>query len=559
VDGTTEPTETTTPIEPTAVIPADDLSGLDDAQLTAHLDELITEAETAANPTDAEAFDTEAFENAFSRVAVARNELANRKQRREQHAAAQQRAAELATSRPARVPSVADIPKNAPAVTVGNTPSVSFKFMVPNDAHGLVEGLSQGSEYNSFRDIGAAMANRQSLFGTSTNSRSNVYGLMQIRREDTEFAIRDTDDYETATMVLDRVRSQRRLEGGSLMASWEASLRKRAGGDNRRLSLTAAAGWCAPSETLYSLCEMESLDGLIDLPETTVTRGGVRYTSEPTFAQLMTATSFTSLTEAQVIADTPKACAEIPCPNFVDTRLNVAVTCLTGSFLQLSAYPELMARWGRGAMVAHAHRLNRLIIAALVTQAGAATAITTPAGDPATSAILSAVELAATDIRYREGLADDAVIEVVLPRWILAVLRADFTRRNHGDPGLTNAMILDWFAARSVRPQFVRDWQDFWGGVAAPSVGSGAPYITAFPTTVQFLAFPAGSVVLARQDVITLNNVYDSTNLTQNLFTQLFTEEGWAPIYPCAGLRLYSALSCPSGATAAQIDLDCTV
>lgn len=548
-----------TPIEPSAVIPADDVSALTDDALNDALANAIDEATAAAFPDDASAFDQELAESTLARVTTLRSEIGSRKDRRDAMAAAQAAAGALAAVKPPRVPSVADLPKTVmpQAPTRGGT---TFRLVVPSDAHNLIEDKPQGAEYNGFKEVGTALARRHDLMAGMVGNpgRSNIYGLMQIRRDDTEFAINPHDDYETSALLLDKVRNQSRLPGGNLMASWESALKARAGGDHRRVSLTAAAGWCAPSTTLYDLCENESTDGVIDLPEITSTRGGFRWTSEPTFAQLMSATSFSNLTEAQVIANTAKSCAAIPCPTFNDTRLNVAVTCLTGSFLQLSAYPELMARWGRGALVAHAHKLNRQVIASMVTAAGAAVVFGSPAGDPATSSVLSAVELAATDIRYREGLADDHVIEVVLPQWVLAQIRADFTRRNAGRPDVSNAEIMDWFMVRGVRPQFVRDWQDFWGGVAAPSVGSGAPFITALPTTVQFLAYPAGAVVLARQDVITLSNVYDSTNLQQNLFTQLFFEEGWATIFPCAGLRLYSALTCPSGATAVQIDLDCT-
>lgn len=214
-------------------------------------------------------------------------------------------------------------------------------------------------------------------------------------------------------------------------------------------------------------------------------------------------------------------------------------------------------------MVVHAHKRNEDIIAALVARAGAVTPVVLPAADSIIAALLSAVEMAAEDIRYRNRLAFSAPIEIVLPHWVLPLMRADFTRRNAGDPGLSDAMILDWFAVRHVRPQFVYDWQDGYsgGGATFPGGDGTAPFsalLVPAGTAVEFLAFPAGGVVLVEQDVITLRNVYDSTNLTQNLYTELFFEEGWAPIYPCPEIRLYSALTCPSGVTGAQVDLDCT-
>ena len=52
-------------------------------------------------------------------------------------------------------------------------------------------------------------------------------------------------------------------------------------------SLTASAGWCAPSETIYDLCGGGSTDGLWDVPEIQVNRGGVRYTPGPDFSALL--------------------------------------------------------------------------------------------------------------------------------------------------------------------------------------------------------------------------------------------------------------------------------
>lgn len=555
---TTATVETVEPIVPvTNIAPAEDLTGLTDAQLDAHIAEVEAAANAFVDGVAVENFDNAAFEGAFSRVQVARNERSARESRRNQFAAAQARAAELNGGRPAGVPSVAEIEPQRPAGVPDGGRGVTFRMVIPTDSHNLIEGRPQGAEFQSFSEIGRAMDRRADQIGVSFKGRSNKYGLMQIHRIDPDFSVHDGMQAEDADRIIQSARSQKRLPGGNLFASWENTLAARSDGDKRRMSLTAAAGWCAPSETLYDLCEMETTDGLWDTPELTVTRGGVRWTQQPTFADLMSQAAFTGLTEAQVIADTAKACAEIPCPTFTDTRLNVAVTCLTGSFLQLRGYPELMARWGRGAMVAHAHKLNRLKIAAAVTQAGAATVIATPIDDAATSAILNAAELAATDTRYREGLGDSATIEQVWPLWALSAVRADFTRRAFGDPGLTNQRIIDWFAVRNIVPRFVRDWQDFWSGVAAPSFGGTPPYVTGYPATVQFLSYPAGAVVMLRQDVITLHNVYDSTNLQQNLYTDTFFEEGWNLIYPCAGLRLYTASVCPSGATGAPENWGC--
>lgn len=566
MDDTTEPQQTTT--EPTAEVPAVELPDLTEATDDAirELIESETVAATAMAEGDPAEFDQQTFEEHFARAQHARAELATRAQKAASLAAARDRVAELARTNPQRppVPSVATLPKRQDTPPVNDSQSsrarFEFSMVVPGDAHGLVPGVQQNGTYANIDQVGHTLA-QQIRQGAS--GQGGKRHLMSLRSVDHEFSVGNQDPIADDE-ILRQARNHRRLEGGSLMNRWHGSMLANAGGDEKRLSLTAAAGWCAPSDNRLTLCEMESLDGLIDLPTATATRGGVRWTQEPTYPQLDAATFYTHLTEAQVIAATAKNCAPIPCPTFTDTRLDISAACITGSFLQNAGYPELVARWLRGAMVAYAHKRNEDIIAALVARAGAVTPIVLPAGDPITSALLSAVELAAEDIRYRNRLAFDSPIEIILPHWVIPLLRADFTRRSFGDPGLTNARIMDWFMARSVRPQFVYDWQDGYSGAGAtfPGGDGTAPFsATLVPagTAVQFLAYPAGAVLLLEQDVVNLQNVYDATNLTQNLYTSLFFEEGWAPIYPCAEIRLYSAFTCPSGATGIPIDLDCTV
>lgn len=505
---------------------------------------------------------------AFARRDAANSELTARAERMSRLAAERERNSNFAAvkvNRPAApaapsVPRVADIVKpEVPQVPQAAAPR-AFKLIVPTDAHNLVNDRPQGSEFANIGEVAVAFEKRIPSYGSTGNARSVSHGVAMIQR-----------DYGKALTVTgensddDVIRFARRegnLHGGNVVKAWSKKVEETG-------SLTAAAGWCAPSETLYDLCEMETTAGMLEVPEVVATRGGFRYTSDISYPDLFAATSYTGLTEAQVIAGTPeKNCAPIPCPTFEEARLGVSATCLTGSFLQLRGYPEMVARYVRGALVAHDHKQNAAKIAAIVARAGTVTPIAAPTSDAAVSAVLKAVEVAANDIRYRYQLARNASLEVVFPEWIIPVLRDDFTRRSFpGDPAVTDAQIMSWFAVRNVRPQFVRDWQDGYfpgAGTAAtlPGGDATAPFaaeIVPQATAVQFLIYPAGSIVMAVQDVVTLRNVYDSTSLKANQYTELFTEDGWAPIFPCPGLRLYSALTCRSGATGEQIAWGCNL
>jgi len=178
------------------------------------------------------------------------------------------------------------------------------------------------------------------------------------------------------------------------------------------------------------------------------------------------------------------------------------------------------------------------------------------------SNLLGIVEMAIEDIRYRLRLPLTSTIEIVLPHWILPMMRQDFSRRPGFDGvGLTDSAIQSWFSMRGANVQYVYDWQDAFSGVAT-GPGADTPITTlpalVTPKQVQFLAYPAGTWVLARLDVIRLESIYDSVNLPQNLVTQLFMEDGFKPMRMCPLSRVYTVNICPSGLVGAAQTVTCT-
>lgn len=361
------------------------------------------------------------------------------------------------------------------------------------------------------------------------------HGAVQFVREfPDELTVRDG---HRGMEIAEYAASERRLPGGSLIES--ARLAVKSG-----RSLTAAAGWCAPSDTIWDLCELETLDGLLDLPELTTTRGGWQIPANggPDFSTIWTGLGTTHRTETQVIAESPsKTCYEIPCPSFIDVRLGVDYFCLTGGLLQRRGYPELVARFGRGAMTALAHKINSGVITAIATAAGAANVIPPCAtGEDALSSLLAAVEIATVDAKYRNRMGFNTTLEVTLPWWVLAQMRAAASRRSGVDLlAVTDMMIIDWFAIRGAVPRFVYDWQDAYTAAVA---GPGGQFASlALPQTVNFLVYPAGTFVKATQNVVNLDTVYDSTKLATNEYTAVFAEDGWAVLQMCPYVRQYTA------------------
>jgi hypothetical protein len=466
---------------------------------------------------------------------------------------------------PAPVPAPAPegtppVPAAVPPTGTLDTPPVAeepaYAVMVASaDAPG-----NQG-ELASFSQVGELIERRLAGYSTATrrsgdakrlpgNGRFSVGGRTMSRHGNVAFQRQFPDnlritDTKDALAVLDYATSEARLPGGSLVASMEAQVK--AG-----KSLTAAVGWCAPSETIYDLCELETMDGMLDIPEVQATRGGFFVPDDggPNFSTIYDSIGDDGdviLTEYDVENGVEKVCVEIPCPDFVEVRLDVAYVCITGSLLQRRGYPEAVTRFTRGAMVALAHKVNESVIARIVAGSGAPVTIPADAsGDDAASALLSAVELAIEDMRYRHRMGRTATMEVVLPAWVLAPIRAALARRaGVALINVTNAEILAAFTTRGAVPRFVYDWQDAYSGLAG---GPGAQTaITAWPANVQFLVYPAGTWVKPVRDVVNLDTIYDNALLTQNQYTALFAEDGFAVLKMCADSRLYQVAIDTSG------------
>lgn len=577
--------EETKPTEPQAF----DASALDDAALTAEYSRIRSRGQELSAATDLDAAGATELSELAGRATVVQAEITARQDRQNELASQREAfaslpeltitpsaplaAPETAAVAPvapvaAAVPSVAEMAVQAPVVVPTKVEKTSDRVeaRMSQTAAGLL-GLKPGDVYAGGDDIALALIKNAQSFGMK-GAPGTRQTMAQFHRDRGAELTITGDNVNENNAIIRHARNEKRLSGGNLAQTWAKSVQSEGG------SLTAAAGWCAPSQNDYTLCRnWDAPVGLIDLPTVTVTRGGINYTDEPDFptiyANAIAAGGGSNfLTEAQVIADTVKTCSEIPCPTFENRRLDVMALCIRVSFLQAAGYPEVVAAWDAGLRAAHEAEMNRLIIADIIARAGAATVLTdVDAGtttDGFTSALLAGVELAAEDIRYRFHMAWNATVEIVLPHWVIPQIRADISRRS-GWNGLntTDAEIAQWFATRNVRPQFVRGWQDglITGGALDPTFPGGdatAPFMTALPQSVNFLAFPAGSVAVARQDVVTLTNVYDAASLATNEFTALFAEEGFAPIYPCPGQRLYTVAGCPGGVAGAN-SIDCVV
>jgi len=389
-----------------------------------------------------------------------------------------------------------------------------------------VPNYAAGQEFDSLTAAGEAIINRARSLPTHGIPGTRLrYGALKIRKTGFGEFVQDTmDDYS----LVQKVGDERRLKGGSL-------------------ALTADA-WCAPSETMYDMCQYETAAGLLSLPEFQVTRGGIRYTSGPDFSAIYSDPDFYfHVTAAGVITDgagvvkTAKPCGTIDCPTFDDVRLEVDGVCISVDILANVGYPELTRRVTEGVLVAHARKMNSRHINAISTAAGAAILV------PDNTTLLfnlDYLEWYAESTRTGYSLADNAGVEVVLPTWIKPLIRAEIGRRNGVESWNTpDSAITQFFSVRNLTVQFVRDWQPLAGPVGAVPI----------PSVVLALMYPAGSWAKGTQGVISLDTIYDSALLAQNKYMGLFTEEATLMVQKCLGTVALQIPVTVSGLSGAQI------
>jgi len=335
-------------------------------------------------------------------------------------------------------------------------------------------------------------------------------------------------------------------------------------------ALVASGGWCSPSEIKYDFYEIVGTDGLLDLPTIGIRRGGIRWPISPSFKDLSDVTCLWAWNETQDIAaltgtsqSGTKTCCHVPCASYCEKRLQCEGLCVTAGNLATSAWPESIANYLRLVNAGHVHRINAAVIAQMAaanndaTCTGSITVSVCPTGTGLTVPVLDAIEMQAIDYRTRYAMNSWEVLEVVLPDWILGGIRADLAKRVYGSPDfnfqISNAQIANWFNIRSVRVQFVQDWQVRATGFP----GRGTVEMTTWPTTVQFLIYAAGTWVRGNGMSLDLGVVRDSTLNATNDHTAAWMEECFLVARFGHESRLVTVPICPNGTVGAATTYTC--
>lgn len=385
-----------------------------------------------------------------------------------------------------------------------------------------VPGFATGSVLNDLDDVAEGFIQRFSAMPRGkVGNVQNRYGVAQITKPRTDGLT--IDKFRSLQDLLQAASVEARLPGGSL---------------------TAAGGWCAPSETVYDLCTIESTDGLWDIPEVQVSRGGLNFTKGPSFEDFYAYAATAFQTEAEAEAGTLKVCIPVECPPFQDVRLDAAYACVSAGILTNAAYPELIRRYIEGTLIAQRHAVSARMIAAAEAITGPAVSI--PDVWANALSILHALELVAEGERDRFRMARAATLEVLLPFWVRPALRADLANRTGVElTNVTDAMLDAHFTNRGMRVQWLYNYQSI--------AVTGDTVATDYPDTLEAIMYPAGTFVMLTTDVIRLDAIYDSVGLSTNTYTAIFVEEGIALANVCHDPRRISIDFSVTGLTAAAI------
>jgi hypothetical protein len=418
----------------------------------------------------------------------------------------------------------------AAAATGARTPAVPPRVLPALTASADVPGYSTGGKIDDLTDIGDAMVSRMRGLPTS-----RLGGTQGIRTRHSVAKV-DLGPSRSDGLIQNNYRDDNEL----LVAASKAS--RLPGG-----SLTAAGGWCAPSETLYDLCSIASTDGMLDLPTIQVNRGGIRFTKAPTFADIYAEAGGWNYTEAQVIAGVTKPCAEITCPPFQEVRLNALGLCIRAPLLTQAAYPELVRHWIEQLLIAHQHIVDAWRIGEIVD---GSTALDATGDFQTTVDGIAKLEQIANWVRQSSRMPFNQALEMLVPFWFRTTVRADLARRTGVDMiNVSDATIEAYFSARGIAIQWLYNFQ--------PLVNTDGVVDT--PDAVDVVVYPSGAWVSGTTDVISLDAVYDSTSLAANEYTALFAETGELIVNPCFDSYLVSLPTCASGRTGAADLATCTL
>ncbi|BDT39522.1 major capsid protein [Streptomyces yaizuensis] len=374
---------------------------------------------------------------------------------------------------------------------------------------------------------------------------------------------------------LEEAANERLLPGGSLIAALENKHTSlvaagNANGLGQTASLAAAAhgyAWCSPMEIINQLCPLEAtLDGMLDLPTITTTKGGVMWPATADYADVFADTPFCFSHEDMNKADFVKPCVEIPCREGWDQCVLEACSfCIIDNIL-LSRVDDSQIQRGiaQGLNIyrrgLNAKRIKRVVD---ITKGESGGFINVSKDDfdlhgpGLLEALLSYLSLQVQHLRAKKRLSTTTTFEGIAPMWLRDVLRVDLSKKLgiQNRWSVTDADVDRLFASRGIRLQYVWEWQDAGVDPTHPIGGNLNP--KQWPNTVQILLYQSGAFQAIQGPSVQLDAVYDRENLQKNKRVRMFLEDMWCLISRCGLKYLFEFPLCPNGQSGSHEKIEC--
>lgn len=383
-----------------------------------------------------------------------------------------------------------------------------------------------------------------------------------------------SDMDKVADAFAKRLHTLRNVQGGSGTQHTVATLsfefpedRRLAGDDpsnitrvNKVISpqaLTAAAGICAPLETIYDVSICGDADRPIRdaLARFNADRGGIKIYGSPALADDCGVGIWDPANAAA------KTCCDAVCPTPQEIGLEAIYACMKFSNYTNRFFPEVIKANTDLAMINHARmaemNLLKQIKAASSTLAfdTGKTGFKVPSKVGLVRHVMLAVDNAAAYLRRKHRLATNAPMRIILPSWLGDAMAADLSLQMPGDGletlSISDAKIASLFRERGINVTWSLDVWDVNAASIATNLVRGG-----FDDTVGFPIFPEGTFLFLDGGTLDLGVQRDATMIGANEYaTFVETFEGLA-MTGCEALWITMPV-CVSGAAAALVDTAC--
>lgn len=257
-------------------------------------------------------------------------------------------------------------------------------------------------------------------------------------------------------------------------------------------AVAAAGGICGPLDTVFDIPLIGGRGRPIRdaLTRFGADRGGVRYIAapRPSLNPVEGAVAqWTSENDVSPSSPAEKPCPHVDCDDVCEAEVDAVTACLTvGNFLARFSPEQWQNALGQLGIL-HDRTAEQALLADI--DAGSIDATFTPATGGTINGVLGAVDRAVAAIRSRERLSPATGFRLILDGWLRPALRSQFTAQapagQTGAPGIADAALNQWFAARGVTVTYTADDSIF--GAQA----DGA--LEDFPTDTTLRIFPEGT------------------------------------------------------------------